>query len=193
MRMRDYVEGVVSEEVRLEVLTMYIDQLKLTNVRTFVKSELRLVHPDSTFRSPKADPELNGLLLPKPKLPNANLLLGDNGSGKTTVLQAIALASLGPAARESQLPLRKYVRFVRARRNPLRDNPKRPRSRHHCGCMRKTGRPTNGPSRCSDSNHSESWSGWSSTTPATRLPSGSPCLNHKTTRSSARPMERRGE
>src|SRR2546423_14975743 len=98
-------------QMALEVLTMYIDKLKLTNVRTFVKNELRLLHPDSTFRSPQADPEADELLLPKPKLPNVNLLLGDNGSGKTTVLQALALASLGPAARESQLPLRKYVRF----------------------------------------------------------------------------------
>ena len=91
---------------------MYIDKLSLTNVRTFVKNELRLLHPDSTFRSPKAEPNGDEFLLPKPKLPNVNLLLGDNGSGKTTVLQAIALASLGPAARESQLPLRKYVRFA---------------------------------------------------------------------------------
>jgi hypothetical protein len=90
---------------------MYIDQLTLINVRTFVKNELCLLHPDSTFRSPKDDPDGDESLLPKPKLPNVNLLLGDNGSGKTTVLQAIALASLGPAARESQLPLRKYVRF----------------------------------------------------------------------------------
>lgn len=91
---------------------MYIDKLHLTNVRTFVDSELRLLHPDSIFCKSKADLEPEGLLLPKPRLPNVNLLLGDNGSGKTTVLQAIALASLGPAARESQLPLRKFVRFA---------------------------------------------------------------------------------
>lgn len=90
---------------------MYIDKLSLTNVRTFVDNELRFLHPDSIFRSAKADPHGDEFLVPKPKLPNVNLLLGDNGSGKTTVLQAIALASLGPAARESQLPLRKYVRF----------------------------------------------------------------------------------
>src|SRR5262245_59529867 len=33
--------------------TMYIDKLNLTNVRTFVSNELRLLHPDSTFRSPE--------------------------------------------------------------------------------------------------------------------------------------------
>jgi hypothetical protein len=90
---------------------MYIDLLKLTNVRTFVKNELRFVHPDSVFRTAQRADDPNPWLVPPPKLPNVNLLLGDNGSGKTTVLQAIALASLGPAAREAQLPLRKFVRF----------------------------------------------------------------------------------
>lgn len=99
---------------------MYIDKLTLTNVRTFVKNELRLLHPDSKFRSPKAEPDGDEFLVPKPKLPNVNLLLGDNGSGKTTVLQAIALASLGPAARESQLPLRKYVRFPSGKAKPAK-------------------------------------------------------------------------
>ncbi len=102
---------------------MYIDKLSLTNVRTFVKNELRLLHPDSTFRSPRAEPNGDELLLPRPKLPNVNLLLGDNGSGKTTVLQAIALASLGPAARESQLPLRKYVRFAAGKAKPAARHP----------------------------------------------------------------------
>jgi len=39
--------------------------------------------------------------LPKPTLPNVNLLLGDNGLGKTTLLKAIALAALGPAVDRS--------------------------------------------------------------------------------------------
>lgn len=90
---------------------MYIDKLSLTDVRTFVKNEIRLLHPDSTFRSSKDEPDGNEHLVPKPKLPNVNLLLGDNGSGKTTVLQAIALSSLGPAAGRAGLPLRPFVRF----------------------------------------------------------------------------------
>ena len=47
---------------------------------------------------------------PKPKLSNVNLLLGDNASGKTTILQAIALAILGPASREAKVPHRRLVR-----------------------------------------------------------------------------------
>lgn len=90
---------------------MYIDCLDLTNLRTFVKNELRFVHPDSDFRSRREIGVKAKWPLPKPRLPNVNLLLGDNGSGKTTVLQAVALMSLGPAAREAQLPLRKFVRF----------------------------------------------------------------------------------
>ena len=29
---------------------MYIETLKLTNVRTFVKNELKFIHPDMEFR-----------------------------------------------------------------------------------------------------------------------------------------------
>lgn len=90
---------------------MYIESLKLTNIRTFVKNQLRFIHPDLEFRSSRLDERRNRRLLPKPRLPNVTLLLGDNGSGKTTVLQSIALASLGPAAPNSKLPLRKFVRY----------------------------------------------------------------------------------
>jgi len=67
---------------------MYIDSIKLTNFRTFRESEITFVHPDRRFS--KND-------VPKPLLPNVNLLLGNNGFGKTTLLKAIALAALGPA------------------------------------------------------------------------------------------------
>lgn len=90
---------------------MYIEKLKLINVRTFVKNELNFLHPDTKFPSHLKPSRTTPGTIPKPKLPNVNLLLGDNGSGKSTVLQAIALASLGPAARDAQLPLRKFVRF----------------------------------------------------------------------------------
>ncbi len=39
--------------------------------------------------------------LPRPRLPNVNLLLANNGYGKTTLLRAIALAALGPAVGKS--------------------------------------------------------------------------------------------
>ncbi len=49
------------------------------------------MHPDQRFGSD----------LPKPNLPNINLLLGNNGLGKTTLLKAVALAALGPAVGDS--------------------------------------------------------------------------------------------
>jgi hypothetical protein len=90
---------------------MYIDKLNLKNVRTFVKNDISFVHPDLEFRPKSETNSESSELLPKPRLPNVNLLLGDNGSGKTTVLQAIALSSLGPAAVDAKLQLNKYVRF----------------------------------------------------------------------------------
>jgi hypothetical protein len=60
---------------------MYIERLRLENVRTFVDETLDFVHPDRTFRPRKRANENGSLLLPRPRLPNVNLLLGDHGSG----------------------------------------------------------------------------------------------------------------
>jgi AAA domain, putative AbiEii toxin, Type IV TA system len=93
---------------------MYIERLKLTNVRTFVEETLEFVHPDLTFR-PGGEPVANGSpALPRPRLPNVNLLLGDNGSGKSTILRAIAMTALGLALTESRLPTKGLIRRSRA-------------------------------------------------------------------------------
>jgi hypothetical protein len=77
---------------------MHIKTLELDNTRTFPAAKLDFVYPDREYAPPGTPPEkLNGRL-PRPRLPNVNLLLGDNGSGKTTVLRAIAMSVLGPAA-----------------------------------------------------------------------------------------------
>lgn len=80
---------------------MYIDRISLKNFRTFRASEIDFVHPDQNFRK---------LKFRKPKLSNVNLLLGDNGLGKTTLLKAIALAALGPAVRSSGIYPYRLVR-----------------------------------------------------------------------------------
>jgi predicted ATPase len=84
---------------------MYIDQLDLENIRTFTRGKpLEFVHPDRVFRSTgtatAATATAKDKLLPKPRLPNVTLLLGDNGSGKTTVLRALAAAAFGPVAKD---------------------------------------------------------------------------------------------
>lgn len=71
---------------------MYIDSIELENFRIFRESEVEFVHPDRSFSADE---------FPKPTLPNVNLLLGNNGLGKTTLLKAIALAALGPAVEDS--------------------------------------------------------------------------------------------
>ncbi|HEX9970472.1 MAG TPA: AAA family ATPase [bacterium] len=80
---------------------MYIDSLILQNFRTFRKSEITFVHPDQTFSG-------NGMR--KPSLANINLLLADNGLGKTTLLKAVALAALGPAVSDSGIYPYKLIR-----------------------------------------------------------------------------------
>jgi hypothetical protein len=91
---------------------MYIDKLHLKNIRTFVDDTLEFIHPETEFKDPNLNDEANAGRLPRPRLPNVNLLLGENGAGKTTVLQAIALASLGPAAPIAQLPVPRLVRMA---------------------------------------------------------------------------------
>ncbi|MFY9823376.1 MAG: AAA family ATPase [Thermoanaerobaculia bacterium] len=63
---------------------MYIQSLEIENLRTFEKAHIDFNVPQE---EPPSDPSL---------LPNVNLLLGDNGSGKTSVLRAAVLAALGP-------------------------------------------------------------------------------------------------
>lgn len=60
-------------------------------------------HPDQNFAVQGTRPEKPGDLLPRPVLPNVNFLLGDNGSGKSTILRATALTACGPAVKESGL------------------------------------------------------------------------------------------
>jgi energy-coupling factor transporter ATP-binding protein EcfA2 len=89
---------------------MYIERLRLKNIRTFVDESLDFVHPDRPFRA-KGKPTENGSpLLPRPRLPNVNLLLGENGSGKSTVLRTIAMAALGPAFEDTKLSTSELVR-----------------------------------------------------------------------------------
>lgn len=70
---------------------VYIKFLKISNFRTF-----RKVHIEFSYRDRKPNKEF-----PNSKLPNINLVLGDNGLGKTTLLKAISLAALGPAVSDS--------------------------------------------------------------------------------------------
>jgi hypothetical protein len=69
---------------------MYIRTLRIRYLRCFVEANLAL-------RYPSEDRSKLGAL----KFPNVNLLLGDNGAGKTTVLKAAALAVLAPIIKES--------------------------------------------------------------------------------------------
>lgn len=62
---------------------MYIDRLKIENLKCFGKSQVELNHPIKKYDS-----------VTPPRLKNVNLFLGENGVGKTTVCQAICLAVL---------------------------------------------------------------------------------------------------
>lgn len=78
---------------------MYIDSLKLTNIRSFHGGAvLEFVHPQREFQTGTNCEAGDQEQFACPRLPNVTLLLGENGSGKTTVLRGLALAAFGPAA-----------------------------------------------------------------------------------------------
>jgi len=65
---------------------MYIDTLSITDIRCFA-------HQKITFQWRKQTPPSGEDFL---RQPNINLLIGNNGTGKTTIFQALAIAALGP-------------------------------------------------------------------------------------------------
>lgn len=91
---------------------MFIDSIHLENLRNFRNASIEFVHPDQDFAA---------LGLPKPQLANINLILGNNGWGKTTLLKAVALAALGPAARSSGI----YTDYL-VRREPVQAKREKP-------------------------------------------------------------------
>jgi DNA polymerase III delta prime subunit len=84
---------------------MYVSRIDIRNMRCFAHASVDLAYPGVT---------------PKPAHgpPNVTLLLGENGTGKTTVLKAIAHAVLGEALRDSSYSPYSLVRRVRAERVP---------------------------------------------------------------------------
>ena len=85
---------------------MYIESIALKNFRVFADTSVKFC-----FRGRSS----NGGF-PRAKLPNINLLLGDNGRGKTSILKAVALAGLGPAVRDSGIFPYSLIRRDRAGR-----------------------------------------------------------------------------
>ena len=67
---------------------MYITSIKIENLRCFEEAELTFQYPGRELKTPL-------------RFPNINLLLGDNGAGKTTVLKAIAMTELSPVVQQS--------------------------------------------------------------------------------------------
>lgn len=63
---------------------MYVDTLKIKNLRGFEQAEMRLNYPGRKY--PKG--------VTPPRLQNVNLLLGENGSGKSTVFRALCIGVL---------------------------------------------------------------------------------------------------
>lgn len=80
---------------------MYIRSLRIQNIKSFEDSK------EVEFQYPGKENES------KVRYPNINLLLGNNGSGKTTVLKAIAMTALGPAIGDSNLPTFKLIRKLK--------------------------------------------------------------------------------
>ena len=68
---------------------MYIENLRIRNFRCFREVLLHLRYPGEGGRKDSL------------KCQNVNLLQGDNGAGKTSILKALALAILAPVIRES--------------------------------------------------------------------------------------------
>jgi predicted ATPase len=63
---------------------MYIEKLTIKGLRCFAEAKMDFNWPDATDQ-----PGRDGL-----RLPNVNLLIGNNGTGKTTIFQALTIVAL---------------------------------------------------------------------------------------------------
>jgi len=81
---------------------MYIKALTIDKFRCFEHAEVEFQYPDRAVTDNK----------PLPSLPNVNLLLGNNGSGKSAILKAIALSVLSRI-----MPSSGFLPYMLVRRN----------------------------------------------------------------------------
>ncbi len=79
---------------------MYIDELRIENFRCFAKQSVQFMHPDS--------PRAEGV-----RFPNINVVLGANGVGKTTLLNAAALVMVQPFINQSGFRPYRLIRRVK--------------------------------------------------------------------------------
>ncbi|SES42807.1 AAA family ATPase [Actinokineospora terrae] len=81
---------------------VYLTDLRITDLRCFREARLSLRFPGE-FATPDD----------APLVPNVNLLIGDNGTGKSTVLRAAAMVALGPVLDSSGFVPYRLVREER--------------------------------------------------------------------------------
>lgn len=86
---------------------MYVKSIDIEGFKCFGMAQLRLQYPGRRGRGAS-------------KIRNVNLVLGDNGGGKSSVLRALALAILAPALRESGFVPYRLVRRARPGEPPNR-------------------------------------------------------------------------
>ena len=82
---------------------MYIRAIKLTDLRAFCKAKLEFLYPGRKLSKDPFESEARAEL-GDPRHANMNIVLGVNGSGKSTVLDAIALAVLSPVPQNGFVP-----------------------------------------------------------------------------------------
>jgi hypothetical protein len=78
---------------------MYVEKLTMKDFRCFEQAEVSFVYPGKKG-------------LPEEAIPNVTLLIGINGTGKTSVLKGVALAQLCPIISASGLFPRHFVRVA---------------------------------------------------------------------------------
>lgn len=88
---------------------MYARSLHIYDFKCYGKAVLRLQYPGRTGKGVSS-------------LKNVNLVLGDNGGGKSSILRALAIAALAPALLESGFVPYRLVRRARADEEAIKES-----------------------------------------------------------------------